>query len=111
MKNGLWFKMENYFINHEFKEEIKPILDDLKKIIQAEGIYLLESVFKQKNGLKKVLLKIKQMEENVKGNQPISIVDSEAHSMLNKNNKWGFNYNFQSGVDDKYGMMAIHYIT
>lgn len=23
----------------------------------------------------------------------------------------GFNYNFQSGVDDKYGMMAIHYIT
>ena len=109
--NGLWFKMEKYFMNQDFKEEIEPILDDLKKNIRAGGIYLLESAFKQKNGLKKVLLKIKQMEENTKGNQPISIVDPEAHSMLDKNNKWGFNYNFQSGVDDKYGMMAIHYIT
>ena len=109
--NGLWFKMGKYFINQDFKEEIEPILDDLKKNIRAGGIYLLESAFKQKNGLKKVLLKIKQMEENTKGNQPISIVDPEAHSMLDKNNKWGFNYNFQSGVDDKYEMMAIHYIT
>ena len=109
--NGLWFKMGKYFINQEFKEEIEPILDDLKKNIRAGGIYLLESAFKQKNGLKKVLLKIKQMEENTKGNQPISIVDPEAHSMLDKNNKWGFNYNFQSGVDDKYGMVAMHYIT
>ena len=51
------------------------------------------------------------MEENVKGNQPISIVDPEAHSMLDKDKKWGFNYNFQAGVDDKYGMIAVHYIT
>lgn len=29
------------------------------------------------------------MEENIKGNQPISIVDPEAHTMLDKNNKWG----------------------
>ena len=29
------------------------------------------------------------MEENIKGNQPISIVDPETHSMLDKNNKWG----------------------
>ena len=51
------------------------------------------------------------MEENVKGNQPISIVDPEEHSMLDKDGKWGFNYNFQAGVDDKYGMIAVHYIT
>ena len=51
------------------------------------------------------------MGENVKGNRPISIVDPETHSMLDKKNKWGFNYNFQSGVDDKYGMMAVRYIT
>ncbi len=61
----------------------------MKKNIRAGGIYLLESVLNRKNGLKKVLLKIKQMEENIKGNQPISIVDPEAHSMLDKNNKWG----------------------
>lgn len=51
------------------------------------------------------------MEENVKGNQPISIVDPEAHSILDKDGEWGFNYNFQAGVDDKYGMIAVHYIT
>ena len=51
------------------------------------------------------------MEENVKGNQPISIVDPEAHSILDKSGEWGFNYNFQAGVDDKYGMIAVHYIT
>ena len=51
------------------------------------------------------------MGENVKGNQPISIVGPEAHSILDKNGEWGFNYNFQAGVDDKYGMIAVHYIT
>lgn len=51
--------MEKYFINNEFKEEIEPILDDLKKIMRAGGLYLLEAVFKQKNGLKKSLVKNK----------------------------------------------------
>ena len=110
-EEGLWFKMDKYFNNNEFKDEIEPILKKLKEKIYAGGIYLLKSIFKQKNGLKKVLLKIKHMEENVKGNQPISIVDPEAHSILDKDGEWGFNYNFQAGVDDKYGMIAVHYIT
>ena len=110
-EGGLWFKMDKYFNNNEFKDEIEPILKKLKEKIYAGGIYLLKSIFKQKNGLKKVLLKIKHMEENVKGNQPISIVDPEAHSILDKDGEWGFNYNFQAGVDDKYGMIAVHYIT
>lgn len=108
---GLWFKMDEYFNNDKFKDEIEPILKKLKDKINAGGIYLLKSIFKQKNGLKKVLLKIKHMEENVNGNQPISITDPEAHSMLDKNGEWGFNYNFQAGVDDKCGMIAVHYIT
>ena len=83
-EEGLWFKMDKYFNNNKFKDEIEPILKKLKEKIYAGGIYLLKSIFKQKNGLKKVLLKIKHMEENVKGNQPISIVDPEAHSMLDK---------------------------
>jgi len=84
-KNGLWFKLDKFFNNDEFKDEIEPILKKLKDKIRAGGIYLLKSIFKQKNGLKKVLLKIKHTEENVKGNRPISIVDPEAHSMLDKN--------------------------
>lgn len=79
--------MDRYFNNNEFTDEIEPILKKLKDKIYAGGKYLLKYIFKQKNGLKKVLLKIKHMEENVKGNQPISIVDPEAHSMLDKNEK------------------------
>lgn len=71
----LWFKIDKYFNNNEFKDEIESILKKLKEKICTGGIYLLKSIFKQKNGLKKVLLKIKHMEEHVKGNQPISIVD------------------------------------
>lgn len=31
--------------------------------------------------------------------------------MLNKNEDWSFNYNLQAGVDDKYGLITVHYIT
>ena len=86
--------MDKYFNNNEFKDEIEPILKKLKKIIYAGGIYLLKSIFKQKNGLKKVLLKIKHMENNINGKRSVSIVDPEAHSMQDKNEEWGFNYNF-----------------
>ena len=56
-ENGLWFKMERYFNNEEFEDEIKPILDDLQKIIRAGGIYLLKSIFKQKKWFEKSLVK------------------------------------------------------
>ena len=55
-RNGLWFKMERYFINGEFEEEIKPVLDDLKKDIRGGGIYLLKFVFKQKKWVEKRLV-------------------------------------------------------
>ena len=51
------------------------------------------------------------MEENIKGNQPIVLLTPKHIVCLIKTINGGFNYNFQSGVDDKYGMMAIHYIT
>lgn len=86
-EDGLWFKMDKYFNNDEFKDKIEPILKELNDIIYAGGIYLLKSIFKQKNGVKKVLLKIKHMEdmeENVKVNQPISIIDPETHGIIDK---------------------------
>jgi hypothetical protein len=49
--------MERYFNNEEFEDEIKPILDDLQKIIRAGGIYLLKSIFKQKKWFEKSLVK------------------------------------------------------
>lgn len=110
-KDGLWYKLDKYFNKNEYKDDVEPILKDLKKEIRASGINMLKNVFTSKNGLKKVLLKIKQMEENVNGNQPISVTDPEAHIMLDKKNKMGFNYNYQTTTDNKFGMIPSHYIT
>ena len=62
-EEDLWFKMDKYFNNNEFKDEIGLILK------------------------KKVLLKIKHMEENVNVNQPISIIGPEdiAYSIKRRN--------------------------
>ena len=110
-KDGLWYKLKRYFEENKFKEEIEPILKDLKAKIRAGGMLLLEEAVKNKKSWKNVLIKIKQMEENVKGNRPISISDPEAHSMKDKDGQWGFNYNYQVAVDDKFGMIAMHYVT
>ena len=57
-KNGLWFKLDKFFNNDEFKDEIEPILKKLKDKIRAGGIYLLKSIFKQKKKrFKKSLIK------------------------------------------------------
>ena len=109
--DGLWFKLKEYFDKNKFEEEIEPILYDLKKIIRASGIHLLKKAVENKKSLKKVLLKIKHMEENVNGNNPISTVDPEAHNMKDKNGIYGFNYNYQVSIDDKCGMVVAHYTT
>ena len=41
------------------------------------------------------------MEENVIGNQPISITDPKAHIMLDKDHKWGFIVDYFSFHDTK----------
>ena len=57
-KNGLWFKLDKFFNNDEFKDEIEPILKKLKDKIRVGGIYLLKSIFKQKKKrFKKSLIK------------------------------------------------------
>lgn len=110
-KGGLWFKMKKYFENEEFSDEIKPMMKDLKKSIGPMGINLLKQSLKNKKSLKNVMLKIKHMEENINGNNPISVIDPEAHNMQDKDGKWGFNYNYQVAVDDKFGLITAHYIT
>ena len=56
-EEGLWFKMDKYFNNNEFKDEIEPILNKLKEKIYAGGIYLLKSIFKQKKWPEKSITK------------------------------------------------------
>ncbi len=47
-EDELWFKMDKYSNNDEFRDEIEPILKKLKDKICAGGIHILKSIFKQK---------------------------------------------------------------
>ena len=51
------------------------------------------------------------MEGNLRGNSPVSVVDPDACSMLDKGNVWGFNYNYQLAVDGRFGLISAHYVT
>ena len=68
--------MKKYFENEEYSDEIEPIIKDLKKTVYASGIYLLKQSLKNEIGLSEVMGRIQLMEDNIKGNNPISIVDS-----------------------------------
>ena len=55
-ENRLWFKMDKYFNNNEFEDEIESILKKLKEKIYSGGIYLL-NLFLNKKWLKKSFIK------------------------------------------------------
>lgn len=109
--DGLWFKMKKYFENEEYSDEIEPIIKDLKKTVYASGIYLLKQSLKNETSLSEVMGRIQLIEDNIKGNNPISIVDPEACNMKDKNGDWGFHYNYQVAVDREFGLITAHYIT
>lgn len=110
-EDGLWFKMKKYFENEEYADEVEPVVEELKKTVRASGIHLLKLSLRNNESLNEVMCRIKHMEANIHGNNPISIVDPEAHNMEDKDGKWGFNYNYQVAVDNKFGLISAHYIT
>ena len=59
----------------------------------------------------KVMERIKLMEENITGENSISINDPESRHMVDKKGKMGLNYNYQTVTDNKYGFRLVHYIT
>ncbi|WP_295610967.1 hypothetical protein [uncultured Methanobrevibacter sp.] len=110
-EDGLWFKMKKYFENEEYVDEVEPIIKKLKKEIHSNGIHLLKKSLNGSDALREVLMRIEHMEENINGNNPISIIDPDARNMKDKDGIWGFNYNYQLAVDGKFGLITAHYIT
>lgn len=68
---------------------------------------LLKEASKSKKSCEKVLNKIEKLEEELKktNQKTISLNDPESRWMLNKKNKWEFDYNLQIGIDDYKGIM------
>lgn len=110
----LWGKLNCYFFDDEtkgLKEELKGVMDELHYNLNASGFHLLKQSLKSEKNFKKVMERIRHMEENINGEKSISIVDPEARHMLDKSKKMGLNYNYQTVTDSKYGFRIAHYIT
>ncbi|WP_409200292.1 IS1182 family transposase [Methanobrevibacter sp. DSM 116169] len=75
--------------------------------LKSSSKKLLKQAFKSKKDREKVLNKIEKLEKELeKTNQKtISLNDPESRWMLNKKNKWEFDYNLQIGVDEYKGIM------
>ena len=111
--NELWAKLKRYYINEDekLKEELKDQLMEFEYNLNSSGIHLLKLSLISSKSFEKVIERIKLMEENIAGENSISIIDPESRHMLDKNGKMGLNYNYQTVTDNKYGFRLVHYIT
>lgn len=109
--DGLWFKLKIHFEDEESGDERNAIVEDLKKAVGSSGVHLLKRALRGDDCLEEVMLRINLMEDNLRRNSPVSVVDPEACSMLDKANVWGFNYNYQVAVDGRFGLISAHYVT
>ena len=111
----LWTKLKRYFINEDanetLKEELKDWLMEFEYNMNSSGIHLLKLSLISSKSFKKVIERIELMEENINGKHSISITDPESRHMPDKKGNMGFNYNYQTVTDNKYGFRLVHYIT
>lgn len=111
----LWNKLKRYFLdeNHDekLKEELKDLLIEFEYNLNSSGMHLLKLSLISSMNFKKVIERIELMEENIIGENSISITDPESRHMVDKNGKMGLNYNYQTVTDNKCGFRLVHYIT
>ena len=111
----LWSKLKRYYINDEddekLNDELSSLINEFNYNLNSNGIHLLKLGLQSSNNFNKVLERIKQMEENIVGENSVSIIDPESRHMVDKNGNMGLNYNYQTVTDNKYGLRITHYIT
>ena len=111
----LWRKLQEYYctdeINKKLEEELKDILDELYYNLNADGIHLLKLSLMSSKDFEKVLDRIELMEENIEGENSVSIIDPESRHIIDKKGNMGLNYNYQTVTDSKYEFRLVHYIT
>ena len=111
----LWTKLKKYFINEtedeKLKEELKDLLMEFDYNLNSSGMHLLKLSLISSKNFEKVIERIQLMEENIDGENSISITDPESRHMPDKKGKMDLNYNYQTVTDNKYGFRLAHYIT
>ena len=105
--NNLWNKLQRYYAtdesDEELKEELQSTLDELYYNINANRIHLLKLSLTSFKNFKKYLEETELMEENITGENSVSIINPEARHMPDKKGNMGLNYNYQTVTDNKYG--------
>ena len=111
-ESNIWENLRNYYYNdHQFSEELTDILSELESVLNQHGIGMLKNAVLTDRGAKRILKRLKSMKKNIHGDNSISIVDPDSRHMLDKKGIMGLNYNYQVGVDRKYGFIVDNYIT
>lgn len=111
--NGnIWKMLKEYFYgSHNCPEELSKVLDKLESLVNTHAMELLKyAVFTEKR-TKKTLKRLEKMMDNIDGENSVSIVDPEARHMEDKQGKMGLNYNYQVGIDSKFGFIIDNYVT
>ena len=111
----LWTKLKRYYVHEDddekLTEELNELLNELNYNLNSHGIHLLKLSLQSSKDFNKVLERIKHMEDNIDGENSVSIIDPESRHMVDKDGKMGLNYNYQTVTDNKYGFRIVHYLT
>ena len=75
----LWTNLKRYFVleddDEKLTDELKDILNELNYNLNSHGIHLLKLSLKSSKDFNKVLERIKLMEDNIDGENSVSIID------------------------------------
>ena len=111
----IWNKLKRYYLDDEeddkLKDELSNLINEFNYNLNSNGIHLLKLSLQSSNDFNKVLERIKLMEENIVGENSVSIIDPESRYMRNKDGNMGLNYNYQTVTDNKFGFRVMHYLT
>lgn len=111
----LWDKMKRYYIDEvddeKLNDELSSLINEFNYNLNSNGIHLLKLSLQSSNDFNKVLERIKIMEENIVGENSVSIIDPESRHMVDKSGNMGLNYNYQTVTDNKFGFRIMHYLT
>ena len=111
-ESNIWENLKDYYYNdHPITNELTSILFELEKILNNHGIGMLKKALLNDRSAKRILKRLNDMKKNIHGENSISIVDPDSRHMKDKKGIMGLNYNYQVGIDAKYGFMIDNYIT
>ena len=80
-------------------------------VLNNHAFTLLKNAVLSDKRVNKILKRLESMRKNIHNQNSISIIDPDSRHMEDKKGKIGLNYNYQVGIDSRFGFMIDNYIT